>query len=246
MNELLELELWRIIGQGNDKSGGGYSGGGRGPNRDDFSPMPLCLIKDGEGNEIGKVEDMPVRHAPQEIGVVRVDDAGALSPSCQSVGQDGMIVEVCHDDLQIEGQAEFHCELEVHQLDDLKEEPPRFSRQEGSDRGPKGNWRNGCLISAVGPEDDAAPFLFFEVGTAVHARVVLSVLNTGGGHGRAAKFSVSTTVFRHGRVAHPCCFDRLAYSHVARPWQLIASRVGEKVFSVFSQSCCTVVSPPVG
>ena len=30
MNELLELELWRTIGQGNDESGGGYSGGGRG------------------------------------------------------------------------------------------------------------------------------------------------------------------------------------------------------------------------
>ncbi|PPS13614.1 hypothetical protein GOBAR_AA06971 [Gossypium barbadense] len=30
MNELLELELWRIISQGNDKSGGGYSGDGRG------------------------------------------------------------------------------------------------------------------------------------------------------------------------------------------------------------------------
>ena len=30
MNELLELELWRIIGQSNDESGGGYSGGGRG------------------------------------------------------------------------------------------------------------------------------------------------------------------------------------------------------------------------
>ncbi|PPR97714.1 hypothetical protein GOBAR_AA22954 [Gossypium barbadense] len=30
MNGLLELELWRIIGQGNDESGGGYSGGGRG------------------------------------------------------------------------------------------------------------------------------------------------------------------------------------------------------------------------
>ncbi|PPS12958.1 hypothetical protein GOBAR_AA07684 [Gossypium barbadense] len=29
MNGLLELELWRIIGQGNDESGGGYFGGGR-------------------------------------------------------------------------------------------------------------------------------------------------------------------------------------------------------------------------
>ncbi|PPR98822.1 hypothetical protein GOBAR_AA21846 [Gossypium barbadense] len=30
MNELFELELWRIIGQGNDESGGGYPSGGRG------------------------------------------------------------------------------------------------------------------------------------------------------------------------------------------------------------------------
>ncbi|PPS17435.1 hypothetical protein GOBAR_AA03136 [Gossypium barbadense] len=30
MNELLELESWRINGQSNDEVGGGYSGGGRG------------------------------------------------------------------------------------------------------------------------------------------------------------------------------------------------------------------------
>ncbi|PPS05652.1 hypothetical protein GOBAR_AA14990 [Gossypium barbadense] len=30
MNGLLHLELWRIIGQGNDEIGGGYSGGGKG------------------------------------------------------------------------------------------------------------------------------------------------------------------------------------------------------------------------
>ena len=30
MNGFLNLELWRIIGQGPDNSGGGYSGGGRG------------------------------------------------------------------------------------------------------------------------------------------------------------------------------------------------------------------------
>ncbi|PPS19945.1 hypothetical protein GOBAR_AA00623 [Gossypium barbadense] len=30
MSGLLELELWRIIDQGHDKSGGGYSSGGRG------------------------------------------------------------------------------------------------------------------------------------------------------------------------------------------------------------------------
>ncbi|PPR87252.1 hypothetical protein GOBAR_AA33440 [Gossypium barbadense] len=30
MNELLELESWRINGQSNDEGGGGYFGGGRG------------------------------------------------------------------------------------------------------------------------------------------------------------------------------------------------------------------------
>ncbi|PPS04193.1 hypothetical protein GOBAR_AA16469 [Gossypium barbadense] len=65
------------------------------------------------------------------------------------------IVEVCHDDLKMEGRAEFHCELEARRFNDLKEEPLR------------GNWWKGCLISTVGPEDDAAPFLFFEAGTAV-------------------------------------------------------------------------------
>ncbi|PPS05241.1 hypothetical protein GOBAR_AA15418 [Gossypium barbadense] len=79
-----------------------------------------------EGNEVGKVEDMPVRHAPQEIGIVRVDEASALSSSCQSVGQDDVIVKVCHDDLKMEDQAEFHRELEVCRLNDIKEEPSRF------------------------------------------------------------------------------------------------------------------------
>ncbi|PPS02218.1 hypothetical protein GOBAR_AA18443 [Gossypium barbadense] len=37
MNELLELESWRINGQSNDEGGGGYSGGGRG-----WVPQMLC------------------------------------------------------------------------------------------------------------------------------------------------------------------------------------------------------------
>ncbi|PPS03608.1 hypothetical protein GOBAR_AA17054 [Gossypium barbadense] len=65
------------------------------------------------------------------------------------------IIEVGHDGLKMERRAEFQCKLKIRRLDDLKEEPPR------------GTWRNGCLISVVGPEDDAAPFLFFEAGTAV-------------------------------------------------------------------------------
>ena len=34
----------------------------------------------------------------------------------------------------MEGRADFHRELEVCRLDDLKEEPLRVSRQEGLDR----------------------------------------------------------------------------------------------------------------
>ena len=37
MNELLELESWRINSQSNDEGGGGYSGGGRG-----WVPQMLC------------------------------------------------------------------------------------------------------------------------------------------------------------------------------------------------------------
>ena len=40
MNGLLELELWRIIGQGNDKIGGGHFGGRRG-----WVPQPQCPAK---------------------------------------------------------------------------------------------------------------------------------------------------------------------------------------------------------
>ncbi|PPS15396.1 hypothetical protein GOBAR_AA05184 [Gossypium barbadense] len=33
--------------------------------------------------------------------------------------------------------------------------------------GPNGNWRNECLISAVGPKEDVALLRFFETGAAV-------------------------------------------------------------------------------
>ena len=35
-----------------------------GPDRDDPSPMSLHLMADGEGDEVSKVEDVPVCHAP--------------------------------------------------------------------------------------------------------------------------------------------------------------------------------------
>ena len=52
--------------------------------------MPLRLVLNHGGDEVGKVDDVPIRHALWEIGVVSVDDIGALSPSRQSVGQDGV------------------------------------------------------------------------------------------------------------------------------------------------------------
>ncbi|PPS12602.1 hypothetical protein GOBAR_AA08045 [Gossypium barbadense] len=68
----------------------------------------------------------------------------------------------------MEGRAEFECELEVHQLDDLEKEPPWVNRQKGSYRVSQLDlFKNECLISAVGPEDDAAPFRFFKVGTTI-------------------------------------------------------------------------------
>ncbi|PPS00609.1 hypothetical protein GOBAR_AA20051 [Gossypium barbadense] len=75
----------------------------------------------------------------------------------------------------MERRAEFKCKLEIHRLDNLKEEPHRVQSLGGlrlrqpieSARGLKRTWRNGCLISVVGSEDDATHFLFFEVGTAV-------------------------------------------------------------------------------
>ncbi|PPS08270.1 hypothetical protein GOBAR_AA12368 [Gossypium barbadense] len=91
-----------------------------GANGNDSSPMLLCLMANGEGDEIVK--------------------------------------GVSKDKVQVEGRTELEHELEVRQLDDLEKEPPW---------GPKGNWRNGCLIFAVGPNDDATPFLFFEAEMAV-------------------------------------------------------------------------------
>ncbi|PPS16038.1 hypothetical protein GOBAR_AA04543 [Gossypium barbadense] len=179
MNELLELELWRIIDQGNHESVGGYFGGGWGslvykssttrilylvvamvvveqdmrcqsmnplhelddgwvvaetvlllggldeavlrrepkvpsqsshigPDRDDASPMSLRLMADGEGDEVGKTTKAELDRSK--------------------------IVEVGHYCLKMERQAEFQCELEIRRLDDLKEEPPQVSCQEGSDR----------------------------------------------------------------------------------------------------------------
>ncbi|PPS18053.1 hypothetical protein GOBAR_AA02527 [Gossypium barbadense] len=220
--------------------------------------MSFRLMADGKGDDVNKVEDVPVRHAPLEIGVVSVEDVDSLSPSCQSVGQD-----VCYDDLEMKGRAEFHRELEVCRLNDLKEELPRspylgvepviyeiappgvpkeleegvtnlsegraLDHRKWSCRrrtGVAGRARFGlaraCALWAVGVHGRVLlRSLLPHPYSNVHVHVVLSALNTGGGH---------------GCVAHSCLFDRLTYGHVAWPWPLIASCVREKFCPIFTRS----------
>ncbi|PPS08199.1 hypothetical protein GOBAR_AA12451 [Gossypium barbadense] len=47
MNGLLELDLWRILGQGNDEIGEGYSGSGRGSARPcpSFQPVHFMVFE---------------------------------------------------------------------------------------------------------------------------------------------------------------------------------------------------------
>ncbi|PPS07714.1 hypothetical protein GOBAR_AA12934 [Gossypium barbadense] len=62
-------------------------------------------------------------------------------------------------------------------------------------------------------------------------------------------------VLKHGRVARLCYFGSFAHGHVARPWLLIASRVGEEILALFSQGLrhsrvasrgmCTAYDSPV-
>ncbi|PPS16140.1 hypothetical protein GOBAR_AA04426 [Gossypium barbadense] len=57
------------------------------------------------------------------------------------------------------------------------------------------------------------------------------VLDTSVANARAI-FLGSTMILRHGCVARPCCFGRFTHVPNARPWRLIASRVGEN-FALF-------------
>ncbi|PPS14031.1 hypothetical protein GOBAR_AA06544 [Gossypium barbadense] len=85
-------------------------------------------------------QECPRRRPP----VVSIDDAGALSPSCNRVSQNSM---QSIQQPEIKGRVRSICR--------------------SSSWGPMGNLRKGWQTSAVGPEEDDAPFLFFEVGTAV-------------------------------------------------------------------------------
>ncbi|PPR96314.1 hypothetical protein GOBAR_AA24361 [Gossypium barbadense] len=156
--------------------------------------MSLRLMANGECDEIGKVEYMPeleVSCQSSHIAANR-DDSSLMSlrlmanvsrrhinvwakMACRYLKDRGRaaalkwlgsIINVCHDYLKMEGRVEFYCEFDVRWLDDHNEEPSWINQQKGFDRGPKRNWRNGCLISAVGSNEDDATFLF-EEGTAV-------------------------------------------------------------------------------
>ncbi|PPS16626.1 hypothetical protein GOBAR_AA03949 [Gossypium barbadense] len=156
----------------------------------------------------------------------------------------------------MEGRAKFRCELEVCRLDDLKEEPPRFSRQEGSDHVSNLNlFKNGCLISMVGPEDDAAPFLFFEAGTAVFLPREVDILDARGKsfgsskvvlwsvHGRGSLSNLvlgkNFALFSHGHVAWPCllpwCEHGLRHTRVPSRvgWKTYVSRTQFKTSTIY-------------
>ncbi|PPS12727.1 hypothetical protein GOBAR_AA07906 [Gossypium barbadense] len=173
------------------------------PDRDDPSPMSLRLMEDGEGDEVGKVEDVPVRHAPQEIGVVSVDDASALSLSRQSVGQDGVPSAIpnsgtlnwhtkpSRQNWTVPGSSKFvmttwRWKVEQSSIvsssaaQSMQWPTPRgraYNILNSSSWGPKGNRRNGCLISMIGPENDAASFLFFVAGTTVFLLCEVDIVN---------------------------------------------------------------------
>ncbi|PPS15919.1 hypothetical protein GOBAR_AA04653 [Gossypium barbadense] len=94
--------------------------------------MSLHLMVDGEGDEVGKVsqgwgEGRCLRAA-------RIIGGRGKDETTKTELDRSRIVEVGHDGLKMECRAEFQYELEILRLDNLKEEPPRVIRQEGSDR----------------------------------------------------------------------------------------------------------------
>lgn len=84
-------------------------------------------------------------------------------------------------------------------------------------------------------------FMVFEIGRIgvlgmLHDRVNLCLLLSCScmkAHAHV-KLTGLPMVSKHRCVIRPCYFGSFAHGHVARPWKLIASRVGEENFSLFS------------
>ncbi|PPS01101.1 hypothetical protein GOBAR_AA19562 [Gossypium barbadense] len=153
-----------------------------GPDGDDPSPMLLRLMADGEGNEVGKVEDVPVSQGWGEGRCLRVariiggrgrDEwrVSSLLPSMISsvyspsaIPNSGVInwrTRLPRQNWTVPGSSKFVMTTWRWKVEHS------FIVSSSTSWGPKGNSRKRCLISAVGPEDDATPFLFFEAGTVV-------------------------------------------------------------------------------
>ncbi|PPS03402.1 hypothetical protein GOBAR_AA17262 [Gossypium barbadense] len=120
-----------------------------GPDRDDPSPMSLRLMADGEGDKVGKVEDVPGWGEGRCLRAARI------------IGGRGRDEKVEHSSI-------VSSRYVGSMISKKSPHDSAFRRaRTASSWGPKGNSRKMCLISTVGPEDDAAPFLFFDVETAV-------------------------------------------------------------------------------
>ncbi|PPS07711.1 hypothetical protein GOBAR_AA12931 [Gossypium barbadense] len=105
----------------------------------DSLPMPLRLTANGEGDKIGEVEYVFLLTTPVlSRHPVRV----RARMACR-------IIELCHNNLKVEGRVEFECELEVSRLDDLKEELPREWVPNFGDR-----TRGGCCSFALLRDED--------------------------------------------------------------------------------------------
>ncbi|PPR87374.1 hypothetical protein GOBAR_AA33312 [Gossypium barbadense] len=143
------------------------------PDGEDPLPMPLCLALNGEDNEIGKVDDVPVRHTPKKVGVVpqrwrecrclRV--ARLVGGSARGEGVPtprGKVVDV-----------EWRVSWSFSSLNSSVYRPkaiPSTGMFNWWTRPPRQNWiipGKGWRLSAVGPKEDDAPFFFFEAGIAV-------------------------------------------------------------------------------
>ncbi|PPR84454.1 hypothetical protein GOBAR_AA36257 [Gossypium barbadense] len=127
LNGILELEVWRIIGQGNDKIGRGYSRGGRG-----WVPQPHCPAK--RQGQIRACSPYSIKSRSRECRQCQCSIAALLECGPRWRESNSGMGATKRSRTQMEGQAEFECEHKVRRLDDLEKEAPWVSRLKGSDR----------------------------------------------------------------------------------------------------------------
>ncbi|PPS04402.1 hypothetical protein GOBAR_AA16259 [Gossypium barbadense] len=148
-----------------------------GPDRDDPSPKLLRLMADGGGNETPMLSHPPCQSVSQ--GSVSIPQ-GWRESRCLGAARIEALVQPPNSGMLNWSARPPRRNWTIPGSSKLVMTRPTPRGQArnilyNSSWGPKGTWRNGCLISVVGPKDDDVPFLFFEVGTTVsyHMRMTL-------------------------------------------------------------------------